>query len=246
MARVKKQSFEHLSDAERVVVGDADDYAWRQAFLLPARARPSHLGSSRLPASSAFGPPIQRTREVLVYANRYLQVYDDEVIMPDGTPGRYLRLLPGAGSGGSPSVVAVARDNLGRTAFVRIYRYGLAEWNFELPMGNGEPGETGKESALRELKEETGLTGRDAWRVGRFVADSSYDGAYIEVFMIDDVAGVAVPQTDEAIAEVRWLNDVEIWAYISNGIIVDGVTITALAIAREVNPVGGFPGDDAP
>lgn len=183
-------------------------------------------------------PPIKRTRVVLAYANEYLRLYDDEVVMPDGRPGRYLRLMPGEGAGGAPSVVVVARNDAGQTAFVRIYRYGLAQWCLELPMGNGEPGETPSMSALRELLEETGLHGSTATPIGRLVGDSSYDGAYIEVVLAEGVTGDPAPQLEEAIDAVYWLDGQQIRALIGNGGIIDGVTISALAIAWEVSPLG--------
>ena len=41
MPRTRKQSFDHLSAAERQVVGEPADYAWEDAINLPARARPT-------------------------------------------------------------------------------------------------------------------------------------------------------------------------------------------------------------
>jgi 8-oxo-dGTP diphosphatase len=52
---------------------------------------------------------------------------------------------------------AFVRDGDGRVLLVR-HTYGRLNW--ELPGGASEPGETLEETALRELREETGLTGR--------------------------------------------------------------------------------------
>jgi 8-oxo-dGTP diphosphatase len=52
---------------------------------------------------------------------------------------------------------AFIRDGDGRVLLVR-HTYGRLNW--ELPGGASEPGETLEETALRELREETGLTGR--------------------------------------------------------------------------------------
>jgi 8-oxo-dGTP diphosphatase len=51
----------------------------------------------------------------------------------------------------------VVLDEAGRVLLVR-HTYGRLNW--ELPGGASEPGETFAETALRELREETGLAGR--------------------------------------------------------------------------------------
>lgn len=186
-------------------------------------------------------PPIRRTRAVLAYANRYLRVYDDEIRLPDGRPGRYLRLLPGEEFMEVPAVVALARNARGGVAFIHIYRYGLADWLLELPRGAGEVGETPSETGLRELAEETGLHGRSARQIGRLVSNSTYDGAYIAVVLIEGVDGDPRPQTDEGIAEVRWLAPSEIGGAIARGELADGISLAALAIAERVERVGQAP-----
>jgi 8-oxo-dGTP diphosphatase len=54
-------------------------------------------------------------------------------------------------------VAAIVLDDTKRVLLVR-HSYGRLNW--ELPGGASEPGETFEETALRELREETGLDGR--------------------------------------------------------------------------------------
>lgn len=57
-----------------------------------------------------------------------------------------------------PGGVAVfAMDEEDRVVMVRQYRYPVGEVTLELPAGKLEPGEDPRESALRELEEETGI-----------------------------------------------------------------------------------------
>ena len=48
MPRVRKQRFDHLSFAEKEVVGNPDNYAWGAAIELPARSRPTVQFSVRV------------------------------------------------------------------------------------------------------------------------------------------------------------------------------------------------------
>jgi hypothetical protein len=54
MPKVRKQDFDHLSAAERAVVGDPVDYDWGNAVVLPARARPETVQFSVRVERDAF------------------------------------------------------------------------------------------------------------------------------------------------------------------------------------------------
>ncbi len=50
----------------------------------------------------------------------------------------------------------------------RQYRYPVRSWQWELPGGFIDPGETPEEAAVRELKEETGYSVREMHSLGAF------------------------------------------------------------------------------
>lgn len=56
------------------------------------------------------------------------------------------------------AVYAVCKENQERLVMLRQFRYPLNAYLYELPAGLVEEGETPKESAIREMKEETGLS----------------------------------------------------------------------------------------
>lgn len=63
MPRVKKQRFDHLSIAEREVVGAPGDYDWEGGIDLPARARPTIQFSVRVdPITFEALQALSRTR----------------------------------------------------------------------------------------------------------------------------------------------------------------------------------------
>lgn len=92
----------------------------------------------------------------LVYENPWIQVNEYQVVNPSGNPGIY-----GIVSFKGRAVGIIPLDNDGNTWLVGQYRYALNEYSWEIPMGVVPPDETYEQGALRELKEETGLTAQN-------------------------------------------------------------------------------------
>ena len=92
---------------------------------------------------------------VQVYDGRLLQVYRDEVALPDGKSSirEYIK-HPGA-------VVILALNDEQEVILERQHRYALRRDFIELPAGKFDPGEDDLSCAKRELLEETGYTARE-------------------------------------------------------------------------------------
>ena len=85
-----------------------------------------------------------------IYKNPWCAFRVDEVKLPDGAVIEYGVLE----SGGFAAVVSVTYD--GRVPLVRQWRQPLGDFTLELPCGAVDAGEDPRESAKRELLEETG------------------------------------------------------------------------------------------
>ena len=88
---------------------------------------------------------------------------------------------------GGAVVVPVLDD--GRIVMERQYRHTIRKWGYELPGGLIERGETPREAAARELKEETGYTAK---RLKFLFADYLFPGIgnhYQHVFLATGLAG---------------------------------------------------------
>ena len=96
--------------------------------------------------------PWQTKSSRVVFDNGWLTLRDDEVIRPDGEPGKFAYLETH-----EPVVAIVPIDAELNVYLVRQWRYPWRRNSWELPAGQVEPGETPLEGAIRELGEEVGV-----------------------------------------------------------------------------------------
>ena len=116
-----------------------------------------------------------------------------------------------------PSGVPVEETSAGGVVFRRapagttvlLIRDAYKNWGF--PKGHVEEGEDAATAAVREIGEETGLTGlvlhapiRDIDWFFRFRGRLIHKTCYF--FLLESPAGEAQPQADEGISACRWLS----------------------------------------
>jgi ADP-ribose pyrophosphatase len=132
-------------------------------------------------------------------------VYDgdlfDVVVERWGEHEREIVEHPGA-------VAIVAVDDEGMITLVRQLREPTRKALVELPAGTLEGGEKPLDSARRELKEETGLTGGDWRELSAFYTTPGFCRERMHLFVARDLQrGEASPDDDEDVELVRWPAD---------------------------------------
>jgi ADP-ribose pyrophosphatase len=107
---------------------------------------------------------------------------------------------------GAVAIVAVDPD--GCVTLVRQLREPARARLVELPAGGLEEGEQPLETARRELREETGLTGGEWRELAAFWTTPGFCRERMWLFLADGVeSGEATPDADEDVELVRWRVD---------------------------------------
>ena len=101
-----------------------------------------------------------------VYSNEYLHVYEDKFDL-NGLEKIYIR---GIRKDYSTIVPFVSKDEI---LIIKSYRHLVDSIEIEVPSGYIDEGETAKQAAIRELKEETGYTAKDIISIGSYTLDYS-------------------------------------------------------------------------
>lgn len=123
------------------------------------------------------------------------------------------------------AVALVVPDPSGRLLLVRQHREGAGKALWEIPAGTLDPGEKPYAAAARELREETGLTGRLRF-LGLVYPTPGYSTERTYFFRVEGTQGA--PQARSEVAAVRFFTREEILDLAQRGE-GDGKTLAALA-----------------
>lgn len=128
----------------------------------------------------------------------------------------------------------VALDDCGAIAMLTQYRHAIGGWHREIPAGCRDGAESAFECAVRELREETGLTARRWDHLGAIVTVPSFCDERIELFLARELSqGETCPEPDEII-RVERIDLLAALAMVRRGEIVDAKTIAALHHTQEL------------
>jgi len=167
------------------------------------------------------------TASEIVYANRWITVEDQQVVMPDGSAGQY-----GLVTMANDAVFVVALTDADEILLVDIDRHTVGR-SLEVPAG-GTDGDDPLHAAQRELAEETGYTASEWLRLGGMDALNGVCRAPEHVYLARGLTAerdATHDQHEEGIAGVRAIPIPQVLELVRTGGIRDGETLAALLFA---------------
>lgn len=136
---------------------------------------------------------------------------------------------------GAVCVVSRMFETCNKYLLARHWRVGTKKWHWEFPRGMGIKGESPEETALREMREETGLKNYSHVNIlQKIYADTG--------IICGDIAVADIPiscsaneenkenETDWELSNLCWFSSDEITNMIKNNEIDDGITLSAWCI----------------
>ena len=171
-----------------------------------------------------------------VYDNRWIRVTHHDVIIPAGGTGVY-----GTVHYKNWAVGIVPVDDEGHTYLVGQYRFPLDEYSWEIPEGGGPIGVEPRESAARELKEETGLGAANWQQLLRSDLSNSVSDERATSFLAWGLTrGTASPDPTEQLV-LRRLPLSEAFQMVAEGAIRDGLSVLTLQAVQLLHLQGKLP-----
>ncbi len=155
-----------------------------------------------------------------------IKLYVDEVTLPNShTSRREVVRHPGA------AAVIVSKENM--ILLERQYRYPIDEILWEIPAGKLDPNEEPLHCAIRELREETGLTAKEWENLGYIYTTPGFSDEKIHLFFASDLEEGKQELDEDEFVETKWFTVEEVEKMITTNQIVDSKSIAAFFRAKE-------------
>ena len=158
-----------------------------------------------------------------VYENPWFEVREDEVVNPNGGKNLYGKILFK-----NQAVGIIPVDAAGNTWLVGQYRYVPDAYFWEIPMGGSPKGEDPRDTARRELKEETGLTAGKVTLLMRLHTSNSVTDEEGFVFVAEELSEGATEFEETEKITVRKLPMAEAVRMVLRGEITDAISVAGL------------------
>ena len=138
-----------------------------------------------------------RVESKRVYTGKVISLDVDTVRFPDGSIGQ-LEMIRHPGASAVVPFLSDPRGEDPQVLMIRQYRYAADGYMFEIPAGRLDPGESPRDCAVRELKEETGCTAEQMEPLLTMYTTPGFTDEKIHLFMATGlVAGETKHEADE-------------------------------------------------
>lgn len=155
----------------------------------------------------------------IILKNKYLEVWEDDVLLPDGVHATYYVQRR------EPFSVVIPLEN-GMITMVKQYRYAVSSLSLEFCMGFAE-GKNPLETAKTELHEETGINADKLIQIGRFWYGPGRTSQEVYVYVAEGLEFGKQELEEGEFIDIEKYAILEVGEMIERGEILDGPTITA-------------------
>lgn len=163
----------------------------------------------------------------MLYEGRIINLRKDKVTVVNGTSYREV-----VEHNGGAVLLAVTDDH--KMIMVRQYRRPADKVMFEVPAGKIDPGEDPIETAVRELKEETGYTAGKVKYLCRFYPSVGFSEEVLYLYLCTELTeGETEFDDNEALDIEKWDID-ELHEMVMRGEIDDAKTLIAIEYAHSL------------
>ena len=133
---------------------------------------------------------------------------------------------------GAVGIIAITREN--KVVLVKQYRKAIEKELWEIPAGKIEPGENPKESAIRELKEETGYSAQSMKLLHKFYTSAGFSNQKIYIYLAENLTSGSQDFDDDEFIEAKEFSLNEVYVMIYNNDIEDAKTSIGMLLIKEL------------
>ncbi|MES2565362.1 MAG: NUDIX hydrolase [Bacteroidota bacterium] len=159
----------------------------------------------------------------LVYESAWIAINKHQTINPAGNPAIYSVV-----NFKNLAIGVVPLSDDGYTWLVGQWRYPLNAYSWEIPEGGGPLGEKPIETAIRELKEETGIIANNFVEIMQMHLSNSVSDEHSFVFLATDLTfGEAEPEESEDL-QIKKIHFNDVFEMVLKGEITDSISVAAI------------------
>ncbi len=167
--------------------------------------------------------PWKTLNEELRYQTNWIAVSHHDVLDPQGNKGIY-----GVVHFKNIAVGMLPLDEEGNTWIVGQYRYPIKEYSWEMPEGGGKRDVPTLETAIRELKEETGIIAGKWTKILEMDLSNSASDEQAVIYLAQDLQfEESDPDPTEDLV-LRKLPFVELYEMVLHGEVRDSLTVAGV------------------
>jgi len=161
----------------------------------------------------------------IIFHGKVFKVRIDEVRRPSGGEMRVDVVEHGG------AVVLLPLDQENHVWFVDQYRHPIGQRLLELPAGTLDPGEDPEMCAIRECREEIGMSPGNLTHLGGFYLAPGYSTEFIHLYLAQDLSPSPLNQDEDEDIQVVKLNLEQVKERLSQGKFSDSKTVGGLFLA---------------